>query len=128
MKYRKSRKRYISPGIEKLIVILCLALCFLAAVALFSSIGDYELPWLQSEEDLPEEESSTDILPPEDSGGSDNGDNDGDGSGSWEDGGFDSPLIPVEPDVDPDGWTYFPLDTPLIDYTWDSPPVRLPVE
>lgn len=117
MKYQRSRKRQVSPGIEKLIVILCLALCFLAAVALFSSIGDYDPPWLQGEEDLPEEEPG-DVFPPEDSGGSNNGNNDGDGSGDWEDGGFDSPIIPVEPDIDPDGWMDFS----------DSRPVRVPVE
>ena len=111
MKYRRSRKRYISPGIEKLIVILCLALCFLAAVALFSSIGDYELPWLQSEEDLPEEEPS-DVLPPV----------------KDEDPGTDpSPELP-EPENPEEEYPEFDLDTPLIDWVWDSPPVRLPVE
>ena len=120
MKYRRSRKCYISPGIEKLLVILCLALCFLAAVALFSSIGDYELPWLQFEEEFPEEEPS-DVLPPV----------------KDEDPGTDpSPELPETPEDPPEedepvetprvDWEDY-LDTPLIDITWDSRPVRLPV-
>ena len=115
MKYRRSRKRYISPGIEKLLVILCLALCFLAAVALFSSIGDYELPWLQFEEEFPEQEPS-DVLPPV----------------KDEDPGTDpSPELPepVNPEDPPEEeYPEFDLDTPLIEITWDSRPVRLPVE
>ena len=115
MKYRRSRKRYISPGIEKLLVILCLALCFLAAVELFSSIGDYELPWLQLEEEITEEDPSN-VLPPV----------------KDEDPGTDpSPELP-EPenpeDLPEEEYPEFDLDTPLIDLVWDFPPVRLPVE
>ena len=97
MSYRRSRSKIrLSPGIEKLIVIFILALCLLAEVALFSSIGDFELPWLHLEEKLPE----TPEDPPE----------------------VDEPI--ETPKVDWEG----SFDTPFIDITRDSRPVRLPVE
>ena len=101
MRYRRSRstrsKKRLSPGIENLIVILVLALCLLAAVALFSSIGDYELPWLQTEEESIEtEKPSTDTMFPEDSGSdTDSEDNDADGSGDSNDGIGDMSDIPT---------------------------------
>ena len=91
MKHRRSRIR-LSPGAEKLIVVFFLALLLFGVVALFASIGDADLPWLQPEEELPgtetEKPPSTDISPPEDDGGSDTGDNDGWSDDAWTDDGW----------------------------------------
>lgn len=122
MSYRRSRSKIrLSPGIEKLIVIFILALCLLAEVALFSSIGDFELPWLQLEEKLPEE-NLPDVIPP--------GDNEASGTDP-------SPELPETPEDPPEvdepietpkvDWEGS-FDTPFIDITRDSRPVRLPVE
>lgn len=118
MKYRRSRIK-LSPGVEKLIVVFFLALLFLGSVALFSSLGDVELPWLQPDEAVPEDEPSTEgdvIQPPEadeeTSSGSDNMEDGGQGGIDWND--------PDYGNVDPEGWTDTDLlDTPLVEITFD---------
>lgn len=129
MKYRRSRIK-LSPGVEKLIVVFFLALLFLGSVALFTSLGDVGLPWLQPEEAVPEDVPSTDgdvSKPPEadeeTSSGSDNMEDGGQGGIDWND--------PDDGNVDPDGWTNPDysgdnevdvedlLETPLLEITWD---------
>ena len=114
MKYRKSKIK-LSSNIENLIVVFFLALLFLGVVALFSSLGGVELPWLQEEidsEDIPLVDKMPSDKEEETPPGTDNMENGGQNGVDRND---------SEDNMDPDGWTEVNPDETSIDDIYDTP-------